>query len=54
MRSAIDWESGSCDFDNAEFVSILEAAARVEDDRTQEHENIQSFETAWSRMAGAS
>lgn len=50
MRSAIDWESGSCDFDNAEFVSILEAAARVEDDRTQEHENIQSFETAWSRM----
>ena len=50
MRSAIDWESGSCDFDNAEFVSILEAAARVEDDRTQEHENVQSFETAWSRM----
>ena len=50
LDRAMDWETGSCDFDNAEFVSILEAAARVEDDRTQEHENVQSFETAWSRM----
>ncbi len=50
MRTAIDWEAGSCDFDNEEFINILEAAARVETDRTQEYESAQSFETAWSRM----
>lgn len=50
MRTAIDWESGTCDFDNPEFIAILEAAARVKEDRTAEHESLESFETAWSRM----
>ena len=50
MRTAIDWESGTCDFDNPEFIAILEAAARVKEDRTAEHESLDSFETAWSRM----
>ncbi len=50
MRTAIDWESGTCNFDNPEFIAILEAAARVKEDRTAEHESLDSFETAWSRM----
>lgn len=50
MRTAIDWESGTCDFDNPEFIALLEAAARVKEDRTAEHESLESFETAWSRM----
>ena len=25
IRSAIDWQSGSCDFDNADFIKLLEA-----------------------------
>lgn len=50
MRTAIDWERGTCDFDNPEFIAILEAAARVKEDRTAEHESLESFETAWSRM----
>lgn len=50
MRTAIDWESGTCNFDNPEFIALLEAAARVKEDRTAEHESLESFETAWSRM----
>lgn len=50
MRTAIDWEAGTCDFDNPEFIAMLEAAARVKEDRTDEHETLESFETAWSRM----
>lgn len=40
MRTAIDWESGTCNFDNPEFIAILEAAARVKEDRTAEHESL--------------
>ena len=31
-REAIDWENGSCDFNNPEFVALLEAAGRVKED----------------------
>lgn len=34
MRGAIDWETGTCDFDNPEFIALLKAAARVKEDRT--------------------
>lgn len=30
-EKAIDWETGSCDFDNEEFVAILEAAKRIKE-----------------------
>lgn len=33
MRGAIDWETGTCDFDNPEFIALLKAAARVKEDR---------------------
>ena len=29
IQKAIDWEEGSCDFDNAEFISLLEGAASI-------------------------
>jgi ABC-type glycerol-3-phosphate transport system substrate-binding protein len=29
MRSAIDWDSGTCDFDNDDFVELLEASHRI-------------------------
>ena len=47
----MDWETGSCDFDNAEFVSILEAASRVKSDRSKEFEQPGQFENTWSRLA---
>lgn len=50
MRGAIDWETGTCDFDNPEFIALLKAAARVKEDRTDEYETLESFETVWSRM----
>ena len=31
MDSAIDWENGTCDFDNPDFLAILKAANAVED-----------------------
>lgn len=34
MCGAIDWETGTCDFDNPEFIALLKAAARVKEDRT--------------------
>lgn len=50
MRGAIDWATGTCDFDNPEFIALLKAAARVKEDRTDEYETLESFETVWSRM----
>lgn len=50
MCGAIDWETGTCDFDNPEFIALLKAAARVKEDRTNEYETLESFETVWSRM----
>lgn len=29
MQQAIDWQSGECSFDNAEFISLLETAAQI-------------------------
>lgn len=29
MQKAIDWQSGTCDFDNPEFIGLLEAACRL-------------------------
>ena len=49
-REAIDWENGTCDFNNQEFVSILEAAYRVKDDNTEEFETRESFTSAWQRI----
>ena len=51
LDRAMDWETGSCDFDNAEFVSILEAASRVKSDRSKEFEQPGQFENTWSRLA---
>lgn len=31
MRAALDWQSGTCDFDNANFIGILEASKRIKD-----------------------
>lgn len=31
MRSAVDWETGTCDFDNEVFISILEASNRIKE-----------------------
>lgn len=50
LDRAMDWETGSCDFDNAEFVSILEAASRVKSDRSKEFELPGQFENTWSRL----
>ena len=30
-RSAINWEVGECDFDNAEFVALLDACSRIQE-----------------------
>lgn len=51
LDRAMDWETGSCDFDNAEFVSILEAASRVKSDRSKEFGQPGQFENTWSRLA---
>lgn len=29
MQKAIDWQAGSCDFDSAEFISLLETAGQI-------------------------
>lgn len=50
LDRAMDWETGSCDFDNPEFVSILEAASRVKSDRSKEFEQPGQFENTWSRL----
>lgn len=50
LDRAMDWETGSCDFDNAEFVSILEAASRVKSDRSKEFELPGQFENTWSLL----
>lgn len=50
-REAIDWENGSCDFNNPEFVALLEAAGRVKEDDTDEFETLESFTTSWQRLA---
>ena len=50
ISDAIDWESGTVDFDTAEFARILEAAARVREDNTEEFETLESFTTAWERI----
>ncbi len=50
LDRAMDWETGSCDFDNPEFVSILEAASRVKSDRSKEFELPSQFENTWSRL----
>ena len=31
LRTAIDWSNGSCDFNNAEFIEILEASNRIKE-----------------------
>lgn len=31
LRSAVDWETGRCDFDNSIFISILEASNRIKE-----------------------
>ena len=31
IRIAIDWKNGTCDFNNADFIGILEAASRIRD-----------------------
>ena len=31
VRSAINWETGVCDFDNAEFVALLDACSRIQE-----------------------
>lgn len=31
MRTAIDWQAGTCDFDNPNFIGILEASKRIMD-----------------------
>ena len=31
LRSAVNWEAGTCDFDNEVFISILEASARIKE-----------------------
>lgn len=50
IENAIDWESGTMDFDVEEFARILEAASRVEEDNTEEYETLESFTTAWERI----
>lgn len=50
IEDAIDWESGTMDFDVEEFARILEAASRVEEDNTEEYETLESFTTAWERI----
>ena len=42
-RHAINWEDGSCNFDNSEFTAILEAAGGVKDDNTEDFETVDSF-----------
>ena len=49
-RHAINWKEGTCDFNNSEFIEILEAAGRVKDDNTEEFETLESFTTAWQRI----
>ena len=49
-RHAINWKEGTCDFNNSEFIEILEAAGRVKDDNTAEFETLESFTTGWQRI----
>lgn len=49
-RNAIDWKSGTCDFNNEDFISILETAGKVKEDNTDEFETLESFTTGWVRM----
>ncbi|NLH02374.1 MAG: hypothetical protein GX488_10940 [Clostridiales bacterium] len=43
MQSAVDWKSSTCDFDNADFIAILEAVSRIKE--TPEPENFQDLDT---------
>lgn len=31
IRTAVDWETGTCDFDNGDFIEILNASARIKE-----------------------
>lgn len=50
LAGAVDRDAGACDFNNAEFISILEAALLVRRDRSDEYETPENFENAWQRM----
>lgn len=43
MQSAIDWKSSACDFDNADYIAILEAVRRIKE--TPESKNPQDLDT---------
>lgn len=43
MQGAVNWKSSTCDFDNAEFIAILEAVSRIKE--TPEPENLQDLDT---------
>ena len=50
LAGAVDRDAGACDFNSAEFISILEAALQVRRDRSEEYETPENFENAWQRM----
>ncbi len=50
LRSAIDWQSGSCDFDNEEFVRLLEACRDMRE--TPEDPNNMVFGSSAQLMDG--
>lgn len=41
IRSAVDWESGTCDFDNAEFTALLTAGGQIRE--TPENSSDMSY-----------
>ena len=40
IRVAIDWKNGTCDFNNADFIGILEAASRIRDTPEDSHNMV--------------
>jgi hypothetical protein len=50
IRGAIDWAAGTCDFDNEEFVKVLEACKNVRE--TPEDENNMVFGTTAMLLNG--
>ncbi|NLV87448.1 MAG: extracellular solute-binding protein, partial [Clostridiales bacterium] len=46
LQEAVDWESGSCDFDNEDFISILNATASINPNIEEVPYNLYYLQTA--------
>ncbi len=51
LRTAIDWDSGICDFDNDTFISILEAGMRIQENPEPTDPNSMDFTYGPVRVA---